>query len=673
MLLSAVLLGLMVTAAAAPRSGADALSVARRYLQHIMSLPSACTPQLWLADAAAAAPSLRGVDKATSAYHVVNIGDQQGFVIVSGDDRFVPVLGYVPVGSFQDEHPDGLDYWLSFLSDEMNAALEAGYQGPADETDETAIYSQSIAPLITTKWGQTSPFNNKIPLFATGCVATGMAQVMNYWKYPTHGIGSHTHSYNGTNYSADFGITTYDWANMKDVYGGKYDTKAEVDAVSTLMYHLGIATDMQWTKDNSGTPNMYSAYALIHFFGYNPYLYAEGRDYVSDGAWKALIIQQLSTGHPLCYSGYTGESAGAGHYFVLDGYDADTDQFHFNWGWAGAYDGYFSLSSLTPGGQGQAGALTGSYNYNQQMFVNVQPTPLGEPSAHYDATAVAPSRSTGSKDHVTFVTYHLTNNTVDFSGSIGLAVYDADGTYDRFVPSALTFPGNLLLGNSYQSEFEVPVSLSSLDDGNYIVCLAVLRDDSPDKPWPVRAYYDRYTYYHLTISGSQATFSEVKRDFALDADVPVIVGATEPVLYQNHVASFQVKVRNEGTTAFYDEVGVCIKRSRDSHPQCITIPCRLDAGEEKTLTVSGKILRDSGDYTLCGCYADNGEYTYLSESALDITIGSEAANANAKAKANANANAVYDLTGIRLSDTDEAAGLATGIYIRNGQKIIINK
>lgn len=666
-LLPLLLLVVALSATASPRSAADALAVARRYMARVAPLSHQMPTLTLSASTAASAHSLRGMDMPTPAYYVVDIDGGKGFVIVSGDDRFVPVLGYVPSGTFGSNLPDGLCYWLSFLTNEMNAALEAGYEG-ADGEEDGSVYLQSIAPLLTTQWGQTTPFNNKIPLFATGCVATGMAQVMNYWEYPVHGIGSHTHAYNGTNYSADFGTTTYDWANMKDVYGGKYDTKAEVDAVATLMYHLGIATDMLWTKDNSGTPNMYSAYALIHFFGYNPYLYAEGRDYVSDGAWKALIVQQLSTGHPLCYSGYTGESAGAGHYFVLDGYDADTDQFHFNWGWAGAYDGYFSLSSLTPGGQGQAGALTGSYNYNQQMFVNVQPTPLGEPSAHYDATAVVPSRNSGSKDHVTFVTYHLTNNTVDFSGNIGLALYRADGTYDRFIPSALTFPGNLLLGNSYQSEFEVPVSLSSVEDGEYVVCLAVLRDDTPDKPWPVRAYYDRCTYYHLTVSGTQASFSEVKRDFALDAGEPVIVGAGEPVLYQNHVASFQVTVRNEGTTAFYDEAGVCIKRSRDNSPQCITIPCHLAPGEEKTLTVSGKVLRDPGEYTLCGCYADNGEYTYLSASALTVSVGSEADGIQV-VTTHAGDDALHTLTGIRL---DADADLPAGIYIRNGQKIIIN-
>lgn len=654
-------------AAAAPRSAADALKIAKQFVAQVPAFRSVSNLQMTISSSIHT--KAKGRDGATApSYYVVNLADDNGFVIVSGDDRFRPVLGYSRNGSFNENNavPDGLAYWLSFLSEEMDAALANGYEGGTTTRSASSTYNSSIAPLITTKWGQGSPYNNKIPNYATGCVATGMAQVMNYWKYPAHGIGSHTNAFFKA-YSADFGATTYDWDNMKDEYGGKYDTKAQVDAVSTLLYHVGVATDMRWTSDNSATPNMYSAYALINFFGYNKNLYAESRDYMSLGAWKALIIDQLSTGHPICYAGMTSDTSGEGHFFVLDGYDATSGKFHFNWGWNGLYDGYFDITALEPGATGEYGSLTGAYNYYHQIIVNVQPEECGELTSKFDARQVFPKQNSCLKNSVSIRTVALSNNSVNFKGSIGLAIYNADGSLYRYEPCGDKFPGNLNLGAAYNGEQDFDVDLSNVADGTYTVCLATLREDLLDKPFTVRASYGNPTYYTMTVSGANVSFAELKSDYFIsDTAAPVVLNnAEENTVYENVGASFQITVKNTGTTAFYDEIGVCIKKNRDSNPQYITAPCSLEPGEEKTITISGVISRNPGNYTLYGCFGDNGEYTTLDNS-VSLTV-KDKADAITALPSDSKSSAIYTLSGIRVN----SESLPKGIYISNGKKYVV--
>ncbi len=682
---------LTLTTGAAPRSASQALDLARRFAVGLPVFRQANSPQLSLSNFnSASMKRVKGQASLHPDYYIVNVGESNGFVVVAGDDRFKPVLGYVTEGHLAegDLLPDGLQYWLDFLAGEMRASLAGLSQGETIPCGEESIsvlaetvsaqsenmdrqYVQSVSPLLTTKWNQTAPYNNKIPNYATGCVATGTAQVMKYWNYPQTGRGSHTNAYFST-YSADFGSTVYDWNNMKDVYGGKYDTKAEVDAVSTLMYHLGVATDMRWTKDNSGTPNMYAGYALINFFGYNRNLYAEGRDYMSLGAWKALILQQLYSGHPLCYAGMTSSTSGVGHFFVLDGYDADTGTFHFNWGWGGAYDGYFALTALSPGGEGQAGALSGSYNYYQQIFVNVQPEETDEYVAHFNADAVTPAASSCLKNSVVMQALHLSNDALGFVGTIGMAVYKTDGTLFSYVASPQTFPGNLNIGSSYSDAHDVPVDLKEIPDGTYTVCVAVQHRDHLDNPYPVRAFYGRPTYYTMTVEGDNANFAAQSDDVQLtDMAQPVILDDREPnTLYHNIVSEFLVTLKNTGTCTFNDEVGVCIQKgSRDGSRQFITVPCTLLPGEEKTVHVSGKVLREPGAYKLIPCYVENGSYIVLGQS-LEIAIDEEITGIHEATESAAGPDRIVNLQGMRLNP---GSTLKRGLYIVNGKKRLISR
>lgn len=657
-----------MTATAAPRTAEDAMNIARNFVKNEPTLRNANNAKLTLASAIASnAKSRINTSTELSSYYIVNIEDDKGFVVVSGDDRFSPILGFSVSGNVADtnELPDGLQYWLSFLSAEMDAAVAAGY-APQAKASANA-HTESVEPLLTTKWDQGAPYNNKIPNYATGCVATGTAQVMKYWQYPAQGIGSHTNGY-FSQYSADFASTTYDWANMKDTYGGLFDTAAQVNAVATLMYQVGVATDMRWDSPakGSGTPNMYAGNALINFFGYNKFLYAEQRDCLSLGAWKALIIDQLQTGHPLCYAGMTGTAGQAGHFFVLDGYDATTGLFHFNWGWSGKYDGYYSITALEPG-TGGIGAGAGTFNYDQQMFVNVQPTETGEYVAHFDANNVVPA-NTSNKSNVTVNITNLAHNSLNFKGTAGLAIYNTDGTFKTYVASTNGIPAGLNPGSVYTGVYGLNVNLSSIENGNYVVCAATMHESYTNKVHPIRAYYGNNTYYNMTVSGNSVSFSAKKNEFSIvDTAEPFVNNSVEPnTVYQNVTAKFTIKVKNEGTTAFNDEVGVCIRKSRGLNQQYITAPCSLEPGEEKTITIIGKIDREPGDYNLYTCYGENGEYGIL-ENSISIEVKDEATAINTAVIENADAP-MYTISGVRINNT---SNLQKGIYIQAGKKIYI--
>lgn len=651
-------------ASAEPITASQALSIARRFVTETPGLSHVNASALSLASSPAASMA-KGISTTAPAYYVCNI-NSDGFVIVSGDDRFKPVLGYSLNGAFNEaDMPDGMRYWLQFLSNEMTAAIEAGYEPGAITTNVMSSAVHSIEPLIKTKWDQVSPYNNKLNGNMTGCVATGMAQVMNYWQYPIHGTGSHQGAYS-PNYEANFGATTYDWANMLPMYGynkelnpdGGWETKEQVDAVSTLMLHLGVATDMRWSKESSGTPTPFGAYALTTYFGYNPDLYIESRDQLSFGAWKALIIDQLQTGHPLCYSGAM-ENGYGGHFFVCDGYDASTGKFHFNWGWSGACDGYYELTSLEPGMAG-AGAGFGSFNSWQSIFVNVQPQQTGEYRPNFSAKSIS---FAAAGTNISIQTNMLTNNCAkQYEGAIGLAIYNADGTMKKFVDTEVRFPpAGFNIGSNYDGVCVFTANIAGTEDGTYTLCAAVC--DKQGKVFPVRANYSNHTYYSMVVKGQDVTFSPINNEINLTEASPLVLTSnSEGNMFQNRAAHFQITVKNNSATEFNDEIGVTISGGRGSS-QNITRPACIAPGETKTIEIYGiPTLNIKDGYTAKACYGNDGTYSTFGD-AITVNIKPETDGIQSITIDNNNAT-TYNTAGQQIPATTR------GLIIQTGKKSI---
>lgn len=286
----------------------------------------------------------------TTATYTVMGYDGGGFAIIANDDANDAVVGYSPTSRFAADVP-ALKWYLSLAEKSLSAETKPMRAGIPDGCRE------SVSHLLTTQWSQDDPYWSKCPTdwrgnrCYTGCVATGMAQIMRYYKYPSSGIGKDTIYYNNQPYVADFGNTSYDWDNMPDTYTGSY-TVAQKLAVATLMYHCGIATNMTYSPNGSGAYLSDATQGLANHFGYITKYYGY-KDYpeennYDDAAWREVIYRELSANHPILYAGAStanGVNNISFHAFVLDGYDTK-GYVGVNWGFGGAGDGYFSLDVM---------------------------------------------------------------------------------------------------------------------------------------------------------------------------------------------------------------------------------------------------------------------------------------------------------------------------------------
>ena len=326
-----------------------------------------------------------GAPASSVGYYLFNLGETDGFVIVSGDDRTTAILGYADSGSInEDDMPDGLRYLLqgyeeqiANIPDEVEAPLQTSSRAP-------------IGPLIKTNWNQGNPYNNLCPTIdgehvVTGCVATSMAQVMFYHKYSTTPCAPiPAYSTNTLNSAKEeielaipaLGATTFDWKNMISNYesgDNVVGTAEEQLAVAKLMQYCGSSIEMMYGLKNNGGSSAYNEaipFALKTYFGYDGGISHAYRKNYSYEAWVNLIYNELAAERPVILGG---QSMGGGHSFVCDGYDTG-DYFHMNWGWGSNGDGYFQLSVLQPRKYGFGGrsSLDG-FSFGQDVVFGIQP------------------------------------------------------------------------------------------------------------------------------------------------------------------------------------------------------------------------------------------------------------------------------------------------------------
>ena len=370
-----LLLSLALTLAAASHAHEGDLarmrSVAVDALAAKQLLPNGARGSMGVADAAQV-KELRALD------HCALIGYEGGaYVVVSATDspRVLGVCTSQP--SPQGENP-GFEAWLRAV-DEVVGQARAGALALDPSKPNLKKFPQEVKPLLTTHWGQKEPYWNLLPLdslgarCATGCVATSMAQVLNYYKKPVHGTGqgvsvypySNPYNYPETRIEVDFENTNYRWDLMLDDYSTQAYTAEQAEAVATLMMHCGVASDMHYGGESvggSGTTEAAAAYGLVDHFGMTD-AQCVYRDAFSKAEWMDMVFGELSTGHPLMYGGQEGN--GGGHSFVLHGYDRN-GLVYVNWGWNGSEEGYYDIALLDPGRY--------SFFLKQDMIIGVNAT-----------------------------------------------------------------------------------------------------------------------------------------------------------------------------------------------------------------------------------------------------------------------------------------------------------
>lgn len=327
--------------------------------------------------------AVKGSSGDVAPYYIFNIGNREGFVIVSGDDNAEPVLGYSDRGELDlDNMPANMAEWLRL--NELYVESCAKRESSAVGTSRTGNGTVVVEPLLgDIMWGQDFPFNEMCPTYYSGgqnlhyyvgCVATAATQIMRYYRYPQQGTGSKSYVFKGQTLSADFGNTTYDWDNMLAFYPSDGVSQEQIDAAATLAYHFGVSVEMEYAENGSGALSMLVPHALKTYFGYDKATTMRRRNFYSATEWLELIKHELDNNRPVYY-GATSDSGLGGHAFVCDGYDSE-GYVHINWGWYGMSNGYFLVNHLNPDDLGEGGG-TGGYNTDQEIITGIQPSTGG--------------------------------------------------------------------------------------------------------------------------------------------------------------------------------------------------------------------------------------------------------------------------------------------------------
>ena len=393
------------------------------------------------------------IDPTAPSYYIFdeNESEKGGFVVVAGDDLAHPVLGWSDNGNYDenDMSPE-FAYWMDFLQDQIEQAQDKGVEQSPEVAAEWEQFqsggdpvsaASQVGPFVQTKWGQREPYNNMCPLYngsrsITGCVATAMAQVMNFHKWPAVGTGS-TSSYTTSSLKISVPAITlnvaYDWDYMADTYNHYYDsngtlfwlnnrTQRQNDAVATLMYHVGASVKMDYTPSESSAYSDDVPTALRNRFGYDTSVDIKHRSKYtwiitpswgqvswnySDSEWEGMLKTEFDAGRPVYYSGRTANYDGGGHAFVCDGYNS-SNEFHFNWGWNGLYDGWYRTEAMPS---------EASYNHIQAMVTGIKPPYIAVTGVSLNKSTVKLENGAYTTITATIAPSNATNKSVSWTSS----------------------------------------------------------------------------------------------------------------------------------------------------------------------------------------------------------------------------------------------------------------
>ena len=369
---------------------------------------------------------------ADAAYYVFN-GANGGYVIVAGDNRAPAVLGYSDKGTFdREEIPEAMQELLEGYAAQMKILAAS------DVRMATHLTSRApIAPLVSALFTQNAPFNVQLPFISgkhppVGCVATALAQVLYYWKYPsatTREIPEYTTKDLGI-FMPALPVTTFNWAAMQDTYLYSDSLSVSGQAVAQLSLYCAQSVKMNFKKNSSAASTRDITTAIVNYFGYKSSVSYLQRKYYLTQEWENMIYSELAARRPVIYRGSKEEG---GHAFVCDGYDGQ-GMFHINWGWNGSSNGYFLLNILNPDSQGTGGA-DGTYGYiqDQAMVYGIEPgtvAPSSDPVVtvrQLEVQNYSNTRSSSNQDFsATVVTHYLNNTNSTISFDYGWALYQGN-------------------------------------------------------------------------------------------------------------------------------------------------------------------------------------------------------------------------------------------------------
>ena len=434
-------------------------------------------------------------------YYVFNYPNEQGFVIVSGEDRAFPVLGYADQGGFSAmDMPENIASWLRAYQDQISEAVKQDWEASASVVSEWNSYLQEESSsrenkeviLKTANWGQLDAYNSYSKGFPemkdgsgkaiTGCVATAMGIIMKYHEYPkrttSNGVSEFLVEEGTTPIKIDY-EGDYDWSKMlMDYKKGEY-THEQAEEVSRLLWHAGVNVKMIYDSyENGGSAAKTSdaIRALVNVFGYSSfvrYLFKYQYDWKE---WKQMIRQEIDASRPIMY----GNSE---HQFVCDGYN-DQDYFHMNWGWDGDCNGFYRLSVMSNE------TMPVAY-LDQDMVINIIPKEEGGLLAPNEPFFMVANFETENNKQslVLSFRYHVYETSDKFLH--GMGIIDAQGNVlnvnnigscvipEESIDKNIFFDCKYLLDTSILNAGEMFAPVYSRDQKNWKLITPYLDEDKP--------------------------------------------------------------------------------------------------------------------------------------------------------------------------------------------------
>lgn len=398
-------------------------------------------------------------------YYVFPHDGNCGYTIVSGDDRMPEIVGYSTTDTYSEENmPDGMKHLMQAYEAMATALANGDAKVERCLAEKEALAADStyrqprVAPLLAdVAWGQSEPYNNLCPMYdgqrrtVTGCVATAMAQLMMYYKYPQT-LKSDIPAYQTESYQLDMPLVSagerYDWDNMLPQYSGSAYTAAQANAVAKLMYHCGLSAK---ADHGPSTGAWCTPYVLVKYWGYDPdvikHLY---REKFSLREWTAILDAELQASRPVYYTGCSTTSGG--HAFLCDGADGN-GLYHINWGWSGWNNGYFDITVLNSdySGAESATAPADGYNYTCKMIVGIMPD-----NGVADAPLIVTPLLTADENEWVGCDL-LTTERADANGTFRLSIAAEFGNYEK-----TAFDGYAGVGLKDESGIYLPLSTSKI-------------------------------------------------------------------------------------------------------------------------------------------------------------------------------------------------------------------
>ena len=469
-------------------------------------------------------------------------------LFLGADNVAAPVLGYADNVTFDiDSLPPQLKSWLEEYASQIQYAVDHEIGEYKVMPESAGTVRPMISPLVSTKWNQEAPYNQDCPVFdgqltVTGCIATSMAQAMNYFKYPEKGTGNISYvsrEYNKT-LMMNFSKTPFDWENMLDEYKkGRY-SETEASAVAYLMKSCGYSVKMDYTPEESGAYSVDIANALKTYFLYDKGTHYLTRNFFAPDEWEEMVYDNLKNVGPLIYNGAS--SVAGGHSFICDGYDGN-GYYHFNWGWGGMSDGYFMLNALSPSSLGVGGGA-GGFNFRQGAVFGMQPPKEGTKEYPNYLQQFGSLKADMEGDRITFTT--TTNGNMRWVNTcceklnfkFGIICENVENPSEK-----ITLEGSAMLSlglNQYHPNYYPTFNLGRLGDGKYKITLAIQdMDSASDEFVPVYCDYQYNNFVYVTKTGSS-----YKVELPADKFATVTSIKLESPLYPNVTAKLIITAKN---------------------------------------------------------------------------------------------------------------------------------